>query len=193
MNDTTPRARDASQDIDWLEITAACRFGHTVAVRPAQQEPTNVGWVLLSECAEVEGMDVPEADVSDFINDEGRCYEGDAVFNNFIEELYSSIVSFTVVIDDLLSEREWNKPLLKFTVTTQAGSATLHEWLSDHYSLNNDLNVSLERTDSHIKTNENLEQFHKIAGDELNDVLNAVEKAMGRDARIVDYVTERGH
>lgn len=91
MNEQTQaQARDETNNIDWIEITDACRFGHTVAVRPKQQAPSNTGWVLLSETAEVEGMDVPEMDVSEFIDSEGRCFEGDDIFNNFIEELYAS-------------------------------------------------------------------------------------------------------
>jgi DNA-binding PadR family transcriptional regulator len=101
-------------------------------------------------------------------------------------------VAFIVVIDDLLTEPEWDKPLVKFTVTTPKGTATLSEWLSDNRTTSNTLGVSQERTDSHIRTCEDMSRFNEIAGDfDLSDVLLAVDRLMGMDARIVDYALVR--
>lgn len=60
------------------------------AIYPENQEPSNMGWVLLDDPSNYE-FDREEADdrlCEDFIGEDGQCYEGDPDFNLYIEELY---------------------------------------------------------------------------------------------------------
>jgi hypothetical protein len=60
------------------------------AIYPENQEPSNMGWVLLDDPNNYE-FDPEEADdrlCEEFVNENGECFEGDADFNIYIEELY---------------------------------------------------------------------------------------------------------
>jgi hypothetical protein len=61
------------------------------AVYPEDQGTANMGWVLLDDPNNYE-FDDEDADdrlCESFIGDDGKCWEGDADFNLYIEHLYS--------------------------------------------------------------------------------------------------------
>ena len=79
-------AQDEMNQIEKFEITDAARIAGAIAVRPADQGGANTGWVLMpdADTADIDG-EITDLEASYFINEEGRCYEGDDEFNSYIE------------------------------------------------------------------------------------------------------------
>ena len=79
-------AQDEMNNIEKFEITHAAKIAGAIAVRPADQGTANTGWVLMpdADTADIDG-EIVDMEPSDFINSEGRCYEGDDEFNSWVE------------------------------------------------------------------------------------------------------------
>jgi hypothetical protein len=75
-----------------MEISEAYKCRGRIIVRPSQQEPSNIGWMLLPEdwcVVEGEGSDrfaqLTEVQPAIFLDSDGHCYNGDDEFNFFIK------------------------------------------------------------------------------------------------------------
>jgi hypothetical protein len=79
------KTKDETNQIAEFEITNAARIAGAIAVRPSNQYPSNNGWVLMpdADTADIQGIEVENMEPSEFIKD-GKCFEGDDEFNNWI-------------------------------------------------------------------------------------------------------------
>lgn len=81
------KAIDKANEIE-IEISAAARINGAIAIYPADQAPSFIGWCLMPDAdyAEIEGGKIEERSPESFLNEEGKCFQGNDEFNLFIEK-----------------------------------------------------------------------------------------------------------